>query len=463
MSIACSRRPILVTVVSISLVSSAATRVMAQNVAAPPVRVPRALTLADAERLMVERNVAIAATRYQLSAAQAVRLIAGYKPNPTLQLAAEQFPFASPLSGSYPRFFATNPDAGAQPTYTVQLSKTFERGDKREFRMAQADATVEAAEFLIRDTIRQQLFQLRQAFGNAILARENLRLAQQIDAQYQRSEQLTLVKTQAGELPALELYRIRAGRLAYQQAVIDTTNTYQQATRDILNLLNAAPADVSAGPVVVTIAAQAQSAANQITAPLSIVGDFVDRSLTKSVDELTQQSLQLRPDVQLARRNLSAAQRGVDLAKAQRSRDVVASVEYQRVGDDHALGVITQIPLFVYNNQLAGITQAEAQRNAAEALLHQVERQAVTDVAKAYAAYLASKQSLTLYSTDNLVQVQRVQDITQFSFQQGSMSLFELLEVQRNTQQAFVAYNQARASYQMSLWQLEQALGAPLF
>jgi cobalt-zinc-cadmium efflux system outer membrane protein len=345
----------------------------------------------------------------------------------------------------------------------VQLSKTFERGDKREFRMAQADATVEAAEFLIRDTIRQQLFQLRQAFGNAILARENLRLAQQIDAQYQRSEQLTLVKTQAGELPALELYRIRAGRLAYQQAVIDATNTYQQATRDILNLLNAAPADVSAGPVVVTIAAQAQSAANQITAPLSIVGDFVDRSLTKSVDELTQQSLQLRPDVQLARRNLIAAQRGVDLAKAQRSRDVVASVEYQRVGDDHALGVITQIPLFVYNNQLAGITQAEAQRNAAEALLHQVERQAVTDVAKAYAAYLASKQSLTLYSTDNLVQVQRVQDITQFSFQQGSMSLFELLEVQRNTQQAFVAYNQARASYQMSLWQLEQALGAPLF
>jgi outer membrane protein TolC len=59
--------------------------------------------------------------------------------------------------------------------------------------------------------------------------------------------------------------------------------------------------------------------------------------------------------------------------------------------------------------------------------------------------------------------VQRVQDITQFSFQQGSMSLFELLEVQRNTQQAFVAYNQARANYQLSLWQLEQAVGGSIF
>jgi cobalt-zinc-cadmium efflux system outer membrane protein len=173
--------------------------------------------------------------------------------------------------------------------------------------------------------------------------------------------------------------------------------------------------------------------------------------------------LDLRPDVQLARRNLLAAERGVDLAKAQRTRDIVASVEYQRVGNDQALGVITQVPLFVYNNQVAGITLAEAQRNAAAALLRQSERQAVTDVAKAYAAYLATQQSLMLYSSDNLVQVQKVQDITQFSFQQGSMGLFELLEVQRNTQQAFVAYNQARASYQLSLWQLEQAVGAPIF
>src|SRR5262249_44653851 len=138
-------------------------------------------------------------------------------------------------------------------------------------------------------------------------------------------------------------------------------------------------------------------------------------------------------------------------------------VEYQRVGSDHTVGVITQVPLFVYNNQLAGITQAEAQRNAAEALLQQSERQAVTDVAKAYAAYLGARQALTLYNGDNLVQVQKVQDITSFSFQEGSTSLFELLEIQRNTQQAFIAYNQARASYQLSLWQLEYAIGGPLF
>ena len=65
-------------------------------------------------------------------------------------------------------------------------------------------------------------------------------------------------------------------------------------------------------------------------------------------------------------------------------------------------------------------------------------------------------------STDTISQVQRLQDIAEFTFRQGSTSLFELLDVQRNTRQALMAFNQARANYQVSLWQLEQATGQPV-
>jgi outer membrane protein, heavy metal efflux system len=461
MAIACPRDTLCKVVVLNVVIMWVTAAAAAQNAMTRAVSVPNVLTLDDAERLLIERNVAVAATRYQLSAAQAGRLIASYKPNPTIQIGAEQFPLTS-NQPTVPRFFSTDSNAGAQPTYTAQFSKMFERGSKREFRIAQADATVEAAEFLIRDTIRQQLFQLHQAFGAAMLARENLRLAQQIDVQYQRSEQLTVVKTQAGDLPGLELYRVRAGRLPYQQAVIDAQTAYQQASRDILNLLNASPAGITGARPVVLPLDISPDANQEAQAPLTIVGDFLDRPLMKSVADLTEQSLERRPDVQLARRNLLAAERGVDLARAQRSRDVVASVEYQRVGSDQALGVIGQVPLFVYNNQLAGIALAEAQRNAASAFVRQAEQQAVTDVAKAYALYVAARRSLALYGSENLIHVQKVLDITQFSFERGSISLFELLEVQRSTQQAYVAYNQARANYQSSVWQLEQAVGVPV-
>src|SRR5215475_5608910 len=80
----------------------------------PPVKpIPHKLTLAEAEDILVERNLAVLAARYKIDSSRAARLIAGYKPNPMLRIGAEQFPVYSPIKGSYPRFFATNSDAGA--------------------------------------------------------------------------------------------------------------------------------------------------------------------------------------------------------------------------------------------------------------------------------------------------------------------------------------------------------------
>jgi cobalt-zinc-cadmium efflux system outer membrane protein len=424
---------------AMAMAGAGATVVIAES----PAAAPKTLTLAEAEQMLAERNLAVLSQKYQVNASKAARLIAGYKPNPTVQVGAEQFPFASPAHDSVPRFFSSNSEAAAQPTYTVQFTKTIERGGKRELRVQQADANVEAAEFQVADTLRTQLFQLRTAFVGAMVARENLQLAQAIVAQYDQVEQLTAVKVQAGDLPPVESARIRAGRLPFVQAAIDAGTAYELAARDLLNLLNYAP---------------------DATSPtLAVVGDFVEAPVTRTLVELRAMSLERRPDVQLARRSLMAATRGVDLARAQRSRDVAVTGEYQRVGEDHALGALLQLPLFVSNNQKAGITQAEAQRQSSDALVQQAERQAMTDVEKAYQSYLAARRTLDLYNTDNLNQVRHLQEVADFTYRQGGTSLFEFLETQRNTQQTLIAYNQARANYQIAVWQLEHAVGGPLF
>src|SRR5262249_26019695 len=131
---------------------------------------PRRLTLAEAESLLLERNLAVLASRYQIEASRAARLIASYKPNPVLTIGAEQIPFLSPVPGSFPRVWHTNPDAGANPVLTLRVDKIVERGGKRELRTAQADYQVKAAEAQMLDAVRTQLFQLRQAFTNATLA-----------------------------------------------------------------------------------------------------------------------------------------------------------------------------------------------------------------------------------------------------------------------------------------------------
>ncbi len=466
--------------------------VRAQSASGP---LPHKLTLAQAEDLLLRRNLAVLAARYKIDSSRAARLIAGYKPNPMLRIGAEQFPVYSPIKGSFPRFFATNSDAGAQPTYSFSMDKVWERGAKRELRVEQADAELKGSEAQMLDAVRTQIYQLRQAFAVATLARENLRLAEATWQEYEQTERLTEAKVELGDQAKMEIYRVRAGRLQFQQAVLQARSDYEQAARDALNLLGARPEDLAPDtpsapgvaefgspslngrPVSDSLLASIDDARTASTAwkddqeqipeslraaPVELIWKFDDRPVPQTLAEMRSIALRERPDAQAARYTLKAAESALRLAKAQRKRDVIVSYEYQRVGADYAAGVAVQIPLFTYNNQRAGITQAEADVRAAEALLKQAELQATTDVEKAYQSYLTARRMLDLYSSQNLAQVEKLRQIAAYSYREGASSLIEFLDAQRYYNQALGAYNQARADYQSSLWKLEQAMGRPL-
>jgi len=427
-----------------------------------PAAAPAELSLPQAESLLLQRNQLIAGSRFQIDAARAARLIASFKPNPVVTMGAEQWilsphHFASDL-------IKTNPELAAQATYTLRVDQIIERGGKRRLRMEQADLQLKTAEAQLLDSIRQQLFQLRQAFTSALLARENLRLARTIQQQYERTEQLTRVRVDAGDLARLELYRVRAGRLQFQQQVVQSETAEQQAIRDLLNLVYhepGQPRDVPAVSGMSTSAASLTMTA-QASPRIRIEGELSTAPLPVDLEQLRRIARQSRPDLIAARNSYNAAETGVRLARAQRARDIDIGSEYQRIGSDDTFGLIVQIPLFIHNNQKAAIQQAEALRKTVEAQLRHTELQVDVDVEKAFLSYLAARRMLELYSQDNLMQVDRLRQITETTFREGAVSLFELLEVQRGYTQALSSYNQSRADYQMSLWQMEQAIGGPL-
>src|SRR5215813_1685062 len=485
---ACSRVSTGLSVLSVLIIFSTSW-VGAQS---PSVPLPRKLTLAQAEDLLVRRNLAVLAARYKIDSSRAASLIAGYKPNPMLTIGAEQFPFYSPLKGSFPRFFTTDSNAGAQPTYTFSVGKVWERGGKRELRVEQADAVLKNSEAQMLDAVRTQIYQLRQAFAAATLAQENLRLTETTWQEYEQTERLTEAKVELGDQAGMEIYRVRAGRLQFQQVVLQARSDYEQAARDALNLLGAQPEDLAPatpgaeesgstphsarGPADSLLASvdgapaenmaqdsdQEQFPESLQSAPLQLVWKFDDRPVLQTLEELRNMALNERPDVRAARYTLKAMESALRLARAQRTRDVIVSYEYQRVGSDHAAGVVAQIPLFAYNNQRAGIAQAEADVRAAEALVKQAELQAMTDVEKAYQSHLTARRKLDLYNSQNLAQVEKLRQIATYSYGEGASSLIELLDSQRYYNQALTSYNQARADYQSSLWQLEQATGHSL-
>jgi cobalt-zinc-cadmium efflux system outer membrane protein len=410
---------------------------------------PRQLSLKDAEAILFERNLTVAVSRRMVEAAEAQRLMASYRPNPQIQLGGEQIVLYSPVPNSAPRFFETNPNAGANPVYTFQVQQLLERGGKRELRTGQAGAQVEAARAQVLDVFRTQLFQLRQAFAAAILARENLKLAELTNQQYEQTERLTQTRVDNGDAAPVELYRVRSGHLQYRQAMVQARTAYQQALRDVLNILGTDKAEAGRSPA-------------QDAVPFEVVGDFVAPPVSAKLPDLRTAALENRPDLRAARFTMTAAEQGTRLAEALRHRDISVAMEYQHVGDDSSLGMIVQIPLFVFNNQKAAAAQATALQLAASSQYRQTQIQVLTDVEKAYQAYLAAKESLELYSQDNLAQVEKLRDVAGFSFKEGASSLFEALDAQRTANQTLAAYNQARSDYQVSVWQLEQAIGHEL-
>ncbi len=243
----------VLTTLALSLTLSLTLNAGAQTPAPPQpggASIPHHLTMQQAEQLLLQRNLAVLAAKYQVDANRAALLIASFRPNPTLTVGAEQFNLSKKLFSNIAK---TDSNSAAATTYTVRYDQLIERGGKRELRTALADFQLKASEAQMLDAARTQLYQLRQAFTTAALARENLRVAETTQQQYEQTIALTAAKVENGDLAGVELYRVQAASLQYVQAVQQARTTYNLATRDILNLLGARAEDVQAAQQVASL------------------------------------------------------------------------------------------------------------------------------------------------------------------------------------------------------------------
>lgn len=417
--------------------------------------VPTKLSLAAATDLLMKRNLAVLAARYNVDAVRAQRIAAGLRPNPTLSVSATQL--------TIPRLF-TNPslalrtgdNVAANSTYTVEVDQLIERGNKRGLRVAQAELNVRAAEAQLRDALRQQLFQLRQAFFSAVLARENLRVARENLAHFERTEQILQAQYREGYTAGVDLRRIEIQKFELEHEAATAEQGYQQAVRDVLNLIGVGDAPSNAS-VQLTGGQSANDADLQI-----IDGDLDVIPVLLWIDDLRRMALANRPDVQAARLAVDAAKIGVQLAAAQRVRDVTIGGQYARNGSDNTVGIVLSVPLKVGPRAQAAIEQATALELQAEAQLRQAETQALTDVEKAFIAYRTSRDRLRAFSSDVLRAAEDVRRTEEIAYREGAKGLLDFLDAQRAYNQVRLDYNQARYDFLMSLYQLEYATGTSI-
>ena len=421
---------------------------------------PRHLTLQSATDLLILNNLAVVAARYNVDILRAQRIAAGLWPHPNLTLSATQFTIPRVFRNPG-EFFKTNEEGGAANTsYTVEVDQLIERGNKRQLRISQADLNTQTAEAQVNDALRTQIFQLRQAFLSAVLARENLRVLKENLDHFDRTEKLLIVQVKEGYSAGVDLKRVQLQRLQFQNDVNNAQQNYQQSLRDVFNLIGAGDTASFANATQLTPAPVTPSTMPGLDASLEVVEGNLD--IIPSIfwiDDLRRMALENRPDVKAAELTFKAAEQGLALAQAQRARDITVGGQYLRNGSDNTVGVVVGVPIGTRRFTNAAIAQATATKLQAQAQLRLVRNQALTDVEKAFTAYNVSREKLRLFTGSALSTAADVQRIEEIAYRDGAKGLLDYLDAQRTYNQTVVDYNQARFDFLISLYQLELATG----
>ncbi|MBW8268548.1 TolC family protein [Caldovatus aquaticus] len=420
------------------------------------------MTLDEAERLLVERNLALVAARRGVDAARAQRLVAASPPPPQVSVgntAGQVSEFGGRFSG-WRLVSPTN-------NITLGLSVVVERGGKRELRTRFADEQIGVAEAQVLETVRGQVFQLRQAFLNALLARANLDVALSNRASLDRTEALLRRQVQAGQIPEGDLVRFQASRPAFEAEAAAAAQNYAAAAAALAALLaEDAAAAPGVPPAVPVRAPRAGTLAPVAIVPRGRLDVSAEAGVTR---EQLAEAAERRPDVVMALRSAAAAAANRALAEAGRARDVTlnGSLTRSRLPQDltgmatasDQLGLSVSIPIFTARIVEGNIGVAAAQQAQAEAQARAALLAARADVATAWAAWEQARALRALYDSGALRRAEEAYAIAERAYLAGGRSLIEVLDALRTRNATRVAANQARQAALLALATLEQASG----
>jgi cobalt-zinc-cadmium efflux system outer membrane protein len=423
-------RPILAPGV-IALAVTLAASVHAQTPTSPPAPNLK-LTLEDAVRLALEHNETLRALRLTIDESKADEVTADLKPNPTLSLGADGFTVFSPRQMNW-SFLGNSVNYGAAVDYL------FERGNKRENRLATAKDTTDVTAKTVADNERQIRFQTEQAFVNVQLAKTTLDLAEQDLKSFSDTVTTSQARVAAGDLAEGDFLMISLQKLQFEQDETGAELGVVQSKAALRQLLGY----------------------DTVGDDFDVVGDLAHTKIAVTLDGLKTVALGSRPDLQAATSGVQLAVDQAALEVSNRARDIDGSVNYNRnaYGPVSTLGVAVSFDLQIHDQNQGNIAHTKIAIDQAKAVEAATRTTVLTDVVSAFAQYQTNEKVLALYESGYLDQAKQSLDISSYVFQRGAGTVLDLLDAERQYRATQLAYRQALAAYVTSVYQLNFVVG----
>jgi cobalt-zinc-cadmium efflux system outer membrane protein len=406
--------------------------VLACSACAPCLGQSAPVTIDDAIHEALEKNLNLLAERFNISVADARIVQARLKPNPVLSMGLDYqnvFRQDWTLSGGQ-----------GPPEWNARVDYLVERGGKRERRVELAQGVKAVAQLQLLNTTRQLVYDVQSAFVDVQAAKESVTLARANLASLEAIVKVNTDRVNAGDLARVDLVRSRVAAVQFKTALAAAELKLKTAKSRLQLLIGR----------------------RAVSDSFDVSGDIRRDDKISLLPELHADALRLRPDLLALKRDQARSQSDIRLQIAQGKIDYTFGTEYHRQFDlvhSSSFGFFMSVPIPVFNRNQGEIERARQEDRQIEAKIRATEASIDSDVEIAYQQFASSRDLLADIEKNMLGEARDVRQITEYSYRRGEASLLELLDAQRAFNDAMQTYNDARADFARSLYQLDSASG----
>jgi len=388
----------------------------------------RTLTWEEVRSRFEATNPTLRAGRIGIDESKAQEVTAYLRPNPDFSSSLDQL---QPFNGNPYRPFGF-----ALPLFSANY--LHERRNKRELRLQSAQQATGIAASQLADQERTLLFNLRNAFVQALQAKAVLALARENLAYYDRLLGVNNDRLKAGDIAQVDFDRLELQRVQYESDIQTAETNVRTAKIQLLTLLN------DRTPVE----------------QFDVSGPFDFSETTLTLAELREMAAATRPDLRAAAQAIDKAKTDYRLAVANGSTDPTFGVDVGRNPPIPAyIGFSVNIPIKLFDRNQGEKARTQLDIRKSERLQEATRAQVYSDVDSAWAMLNSNRALLRPYKARYLDLAAKVRETVSFAYQHGGSSLLEFLNAQNDYRTVQLNYLNLVGAYLNAASQLNLAVG----
>jgi len=380
----------------------------------------QAITLEDAEKIFLENNLELKAKKADIGKYDAAVLEAGLLPNPVFKYNIES---------------VENGRRETEEIYSVSQPVDIVR--KRGLRKDLALKKRDAEQLHYEQDARNALAELKKTYYRVLYLTENQEAVKGIYDAFSDLRQKTEERLKAGDVAEVELLKLAGESNRFLRALENLKAEIDIEKRKLALMLNIGMEEIALQESFTPAAGYTQ-------------GDLISKALEK------------RADIQAASARLDAAGHALALSRKEAVSPIEIEAGYKRLTggfNGFAFGVSIPFPLF--NKNQGGIAAAKAELEADRLRLEQIKKKTANEVAEqtARAEFIDSRLS---HLTSQLKTAEEITISIRTAYDEGEVSLIELLDAVRSRRELLMEYNETVYDYWATLFELEKTTGMKL-